>query len=266
METPRSSPDTWEQGAAYEQYIGRWSRRVAPLFLAWLGVPAGKTWVDVGCGTGALCAAIVERCAPAGVTGVEPSEGFRLLAGQNLGTGARVLAGTAAALPLADDACDVVVSGLVLNFVPDTAAALAEMARVTAPGGTIGAYVWDYAEGMELIRRFWDAAVALDPAAAPLHEGARFPLCHERALREAFEAAGLSRVATTSLDVATEFASFDDYWLPFLGGQGPAPTYLASLPESRRTSLRAALQSRLPSRPDGTIAMTARAWAVRAEA
>ena len=254
--------DTWEQGNPYEQYIGRWSRRAAPLFLSWLNVPAGKTWVDVGCGTGALSAAILDRCSPASLVGVEPSEGFLELAVQNLGSRARVLSGSAGKMPLPDRACDVVVSGLVLNFVPDLPAALAEMIRVASPGGTIAAYVWDYEEKMEVIRHFWDAAVSLDPAAAALHEAARFPMCRPAALATAFESAGLAGVDTTPLDVAAQFADFEDYWRPFLGGQGPAPAYVASLSDTQRAALKAALQARLPESREGLV-LNARAWAVR---
>jgi len=255
--------DRWERGSPYEQYIGRWSRKIAPLFLAWLDQPAGKRWLDVGCGTGALSAAILDRCAPSSVVGVEPSEGFLTLAVQHLAGKARFVAGDGAALPLDDGACDVVVSGLVLNFVPALPAAFAEMRRVTAHGGTIAAYVWDYADGMEVIKYFWDAAASLDSAAAELHEGTRFPLCTRSALQAAFEHAGLAEVGTTALDVKAEFADFDDYWRPFLGGQGPAPAYAMSLPEDLRAALKARLRSALPQAADGAISLSARAWAVR---
>ena len=131
--------DTWERGNPYEQYVGRWSRRVAPLFLSWLRIPDRRRWLDVGCGTGALCAAIVDRCSPSSVAGVEPSEGFLKTARVKLAGRAALHQGSATAIPLHDASVDVVVSGLVLNFVPDQRAALAEMARVTAAGGTIGA-------------------------------------------------------------------------------------------------------------------------------
>jgi SAM-dependent methyltransferase len=255
--------DTWERGSPYERYIGRWSRQVAPLFLDWLDRPAGLRWLDVGCGTGALAAAVLDRCAPASVAGVEPSEGFLQLATQNLAGRARLLSGNAASIPLEAGSCDVVVSALVLNFVPAVPAALAEMRRVTAPGGTIAAYVWDYADGMRITKAFWDAAAALDPAAAALHEGTRFPLCNPPALRAAFEGAGLAGVDTTALDVTAKFADFDDYWQPFLGGQGPAPAYAMSLAEDRRAALKSKLQSSLPRAADGTIPLRARAWAVR---
>jgi len=255
--------DTWEQGNPYEQYIGRWSRKIAPLFLAWLAQPAGRRWLDVGSGTGALSAAVLERCAPQSLIAVEPSDGFRQVASQTLGSDARVLPGDAVALPLENGDRDVVVSGLVLNFVPDVAKALAEMLRVTAPGGTIAAYVWDYADRMEVIKSFWDAAASLDPAAASLDEGIRFPLCQPAALRAAFEQAGLQEVDTTSLEVIAEFANFEDYWRPFLGGQGPAPAYAMSLSEEMRAELRSRLKASLPVETSGSIRLRARAWGVR---
>ena len=255
--------DTWERGSPYEEYIGRWSRKVGPLFLAWLSQPAGKRWLDVGCGTGVLSAAILDCCNPGSVDGIEPSEGFLKLAVRNLAGKARFLGGNASALPLDDAACDVVVSGLVLNFIPDLPAALSEMRRVTTDGGTIAAYVWDYAEGMDIIRHFWDAAASLDPAAAQLHEGRRFPMCAPSELKAVFEGSGLEKVETAPLDVMAEFLNFEDYWRPFLGGQGPAPAYAMSLSEEQRATLKAKLKSALTPAASGAIALKARAWAVR---
>jgi SAM-dependent methyltransferase len=260
----RSVSDTWLQGSPYERYVGRWSRRVASEFLAWLDQPPQRRWLDLGCGTGALCEAIVERCAPALVVGVEPSEGFLAVARERLRDRASLRIGTASALPLDDAAVDVAVSGLVLNFVPDVSAALAELRRVTRPGGTLAAYLWDYADGMQLIRRFWDAAAALDARAAALDEGARFPLCRAEPLAALFAEAGLRDVAVRAIDIPTRFPSFDDYWQPFLGGQGPAPAYAMSLDEAARERLRERLRADLPAAaPDGSIALTARAWAVK---
>lgn len=261
--TPKQVSDTWESGSPYEQYVGRWSRRVAPQFLSWLNVPPGRRWLDVGCGTGALCAAIVDRCSPASVAGVEPSEGFLKAARENLAGRVQLHQGSATAIPLADASVDAVVSGLVLNFVPEPRAALAEMARATGSGGMIGAYVWDYAGKMELMRLFWDAAVELNPDGAKMDEGIRFPLCRPQALAELFTGAGLKAVETTSIDIPTPFADFEDYWRPFLGGQGPAPAYAMSLDESARARLRDRIRERLPARKDGSILLTARAWAVR---
>jgi SAM-dependent methyltransferase len=256
--------DTWERGSPYEQYVGRWSRRVAPAFLSWLGIPAGRSWLDVGCGTGALCAAIVDCCSPSAVTGVEPSEGFLKTAAENLAGRAALHQGSATAIPLADGSVDVVVSGLMLNFVPDPRAALAEMARVTCKDGVIAAYVWDYAGRMELMRLFWDAAVELNPDASTLDEGVRFPLCRPEPLKKLFAGAGLEGVELTPIDIATEFADFDDYWKPFLGGQGPAPAYAMSLDEPARARLRDRIRERMPVTANGTISLTARVWATRA--
>lgn len=256
--------ETWDRGSPYERYVGRWSRRIAPQFLSWLDVPSGRRWVDVGCGTGALCAAIAERCSPASLAAVEPSDGFREAARENLAGRAALHPGSATAIPLNDASVDIAVSGLVLNFVPDPHAALREMARVTGKGGTIAAYVWDYAGRMELMRHFWDAAVELDPAAATLDEGVRFPLCQPEALTACFAGAELKDIEVRAIDIPTPFANFDDYWQPFLGGQGPAPGYTMSLDEMARSRLRNRIAERLPRQGDGSIALIARAWAVRA--
>ncbi len=261
---PAPVSDNWDRGDPYERYVGRWSRRVAPLFLGWLDVPAGRRWLDVGCGSGALGAAILDNCAPAALVGVEPSQGFLEAAQQRIGGRATLLSGNAASLALEPSSVDVTVSGLVLNFVPDLPAALAEMQRVTAPGGIIAAYVWDYAGKMDLMRAFWDSAVELAPAIAPMDEGRRFPICRPDALAEAFAGAGLTQIDTTALDIPTPFADFDDYWTPFLGGQGPAPAYAMSLDDAARDRLRERLRERLAQWPGGLRAMSARAWAVRA--
>ena len=237
---------------------------MAPLFLSWLSVPAGRRWLDVGCGTGALCGAIVDHGSPSSVAGVEPSEGFLKTATANLAGRATLHQGSATAIPLDDASIDVVVSGLVLNFIPDQRAALLEMARVTGKGGTIAAYVWDYAGRMELMRYFWDAAVALDHAAARMDEGVRFPLCRPEALEKLFVSAGLDGVEVKPIDIPTRFADFDDYWQPFLGGQGPAPAYAMSLDDTTRARLRDRIRERLPIAADGSISLTARAWATRA--
>jgi hypothetical protein len=137
------------------------------------------------------------------------------------------------------------------------------MARATRAGGQVAAYVWDYAAGMQILRLFWDAAIALHPAAGPLDEGRRFPVCEPGALTALFHAAHLEEVATRAIEVATPFREFDAYWSPFLGGQGPAPAYVMALDEGRRVALRERLRASVPSQRDGSIALIARAWAVR---
>ncbi|MGY1808020.1 class I SAM-dependent methyltransferase [Blastococcus sp. SYSU D00669] len=257
-------PGSWAGAERYEAYVGRWSRPVARRFLDLLAVPAGRRWLDVGCGTGALTTAVLSAAAPASVTGVDPSADFVAHARATV-TDPRVVfeQGSAQSLPLADGSVDVVVSGLVLNFVPDAAAALAEMRRVAAPGGLIAAYVWDYAGGMELMRHFWAAAAERDPVVGDLDEGLRFALCRPGPLRRLFEDAGLDGVAVGEVVVPTVFADFDNYWTPFLGGTGPAPAYAAALGEPDRAALRELLRRRLPVAEDGSIRLTARAWAVQ---
>lgn len=254
--------EIWAQGGAYEQYVGRWSRRVAEPFLASLAMPPSLRWLDVGCGTGALAAALLEGAKPQAVFAVEPSPGFLAQARERLQGRVSLMPGSATNIPLPDASVDIAVSGLVLNFVPNLAEGLAEMRRVVQPGGSIAAYVWDYAEGMELMRHFWDAAVSLDDAARALDEGVRFPLCQPAALRAAFEQAGMAAVQVAPITVATRFKDFDDYWAPFLGGQGPAPAYACSLDATARDALRESVRARLPVQADGEIALRARAWAV----
>jgi SAM-dependent methyltransferase len=254
----------WEAGDAYEQYVGRWSRLVARDFLGWLDRPAGLRWLDVGCGTGAVSTAIIERYAPAELTGIDPSAGFIATASARIvDARARFEQGDGQALPLADGAVDVAVSGLVLNFVADPSAMAREMRRVVRPGGTVALYVWDYAGEMQLMRYFWEAAVALDPAARELAEATRFPLCRPEPLATLFRDAGLEAVATRPIDLPTVFRDFEDYWSPFLGGQGPAPGYAMSLTDDRRAALRERLRSTLPAEPDGRIPLIARVWAAR---
>lgn len=259
-----SQTDTWAQGDAYEPYVGRWSRLVAADFLEWLALPPGGDWLDVGCGTGALTRAVLLQAAPASVTGIDPAVGFVSYARRSVNDKrARFGAGDAMALPAEDEAFSTVVSGLMLNFVPRQDAALAEMVRVTRHGGTVAAYVWDYADRMQMMRVFWDAAVELDPAAAEKDEGPRFPVCKPGPLAQLFESAGLAEVVVQGIEVPTRFRDFDDYWSPFLGGQGPAPGYVMSLPEEKRAALRERIRSMLPVAPDGSISLVARAWAVR---
>lgn len=259
--------DVWAAGDLYEPYVGRWSRLVAVELLAWLNAPPGGRWLDLGCGTGALTQAILDRCAPAAVLGIDSSEGFLCHARRQVADPrAEFRLGDAQALPVQDAAFDAVVSGLMLNFVPDQPKAAAEMRRTARPGAAVAAYVWDYAEGMQMMRRFWDAAVALDPDAREKDEGRRFPLCRPDPLRALFDEIGLRMVEVRAIEVPTVFRDFDDYWTPFLSGQAPAPGYCMSLAEDCRAALRERLHATLPIQADGSIRLTARAWAVRGRA
>jgi SAM-dependent methyltransferase len=254
----------WSSGDAYEPYVGRWSRKVAVAFIDWLGRPPGLRWLDVGCGTGAMTQTILDRAEPARIQGIDPSAAFIAHARARISDPrASFQVGDAMKLPLEDAAVDACVSGLVLNFVPDAWDAVAEMRRVTRPSGVVGAYVWDYAGEMQMMRHFWTAAGELDAKALELDEGARFNLCRPDELRRCYEESGLGDVAVAAIDIDSVFRDFDDYWQPFLGGQAPAPAYLASLDGGAQALLRERVRDRLPVAADGTIALKARAWAVK---
>ena len=256
--------DHWAAGNLYEPYVGRWSRLVAKEFLQWLKLPAQLDWLDVGCGTGALTQTIVQQMQPRSVTGIDPSAGFIDYAKAHT-SDPRVTfeVADAQSLPVESARFDAAVSGLVLNFVPKPLLAAQEMARAVRSGGMVAAYVWDYAGKMEMMRYFWDAAVELDPAASKLVESIRFPICQPDALVALWSEVELRDVQLREIDVPTTFRDFDDYWNPFLGGQGPAPSYAMSLSEERRVALRDRIRAMLPIEPDGSIPLIARAWAVR---
>lgn len=259
-----ATKEGWNSGEAYELWVGRWSRAVAAQFLDWLAIAPDCRWADVGCGTGALAGLILERCRPRAVAGIDRSAGFISAAQQKIhDPRASFEVGDATALPWADASLDASVSGLVLNFVPDAAAMVNEMRRVTRAQGRIAAYVWDYAGGMQMMRRFWDVAIALNPNDASLDQAERFPICQPGPLQELFKKVGLESVSARPIDTTMVFRDFDDYWTPFLGKQGSAPTYVAGLDETMRNRIRDELKARLPTQPDGAIRLGARAWAVQ---
>ena len=257
-------PDRWAAGATYEDFMGRWSRLVAPRFLEWLQVPRGVHWLDAGCGTGSLAQAICRHADPASVVGCDPAGPFIDFARErNPDPRVSFVVAGIGTLPSRPGGYGSVSSLFALNFFPGGEAAVQELRSLASRDGTVSACVWDYGDGMQFLRRFWDAAVAVDPSARALDEGQRFPVCRPEALKALFRGAGLADVRSEPLVVPTVFASFDDYWRPLRGGTGPAPTYVASLPADRRDALERTLAHTLPAGPDGTIALTARAWAVR---
>lgn len=262
--TQSSRHDAWQAGDSYDLYMGRWSRQIAPKFLDWLAPNPGLDWLDVGCGTGALSAAILARADPKSLIGIDPSEGFLGKARSNVPDPRATFAqGDAQSLPVETGSRDMTVAALVLNFVPDREKALAEMKRATRPGGTVAFYVWDYpGGGIEFMRAFWTTATALDPAAADLTEDKRFPFCTPDRLSEIARNAGLSDVEWTTLEAPAVFRDFDDYWRPFTLGAGPAPGYCVSLEPEARERLRQRLYESLPRAADGSIRLKTRAWAI----
>jgi SAM-dependent methyltransferase len=261
METSRM----WQSGDDYERYMGRWSRLVAAKFVSWLHVQPAASWLDVGCGAGALTSAILSRADPATVIGIDPSSGFLDQARAGIhDSRATFTDGDAQALPLGGGTFDAVVSGLVLNFVPDGKQAASEMVRVLRPHGLAAAYVWDYAGTMELFSLFWRAAGDVDSAAGEYDQARKFgAFAQPDVLAGLWEDAGLTDVEATAIDIELGFRDFDDFWTPFLGGQGGAPAYLATLAPEQVEAVRERLRQQVPSANDGSIQLAARAWAVK---
>ena len=256
--------DSWAAGATYEGFMGRWSRHLATQFIAWLGITRGIHWLDVGCGTGALANAVCSHAEPASVVGCDPAEPFIGFARTHSNdTRLSFVTAGIGSLPCRPEGYGSVTSLLALNFFPDSEAGVQEMRSVAERHGTVSACVWDYAGRMEFLRRFWDAAVKLDSSAREQDEGRRFPLCQPNALTRLFRSANLTDIRCEAIEIPTTFAGFHDYWQPFLGGTGPAPSYVASLDSARRAILSQTLEATLPIGTDGSIALTARAWAIR---
>jgi SAM-dependent methyltransferase len=256
--------DKWAAGATYEDFMGRWSRLLAPRFVSWLPVRPAAHWLDIGCGTGALSEAICTGARPASVVACDPSEPFIEYARQcHVDPRVSFVVAGIGQLPTRPGGFDSVTSLLALNFFTKPEAAIEEMRRVSAPNGVVSACVWDYAGRMEFLRHFWDSVAAVDPNAVELDEGRRFPICRPDALETLFRRGGLSDVVCESIEIPTRFSTFADFWTPFLGGTGPAPSYIASLETSRREALAAHLDRSLPREPDGAISLVARAWVVR---
>jgi SAM-dependent methyltransferase len=256
--------DKWAEGTTYENFMGRWSRLVAPRFVSWLSVRPAANWLDVGCGTGALAEAICAGASPASVVACDPSRPFIEYARQRRAAPhvSYVVAG-AGQLPARPGGFDSVTSLLALNFFPRPDAAIDEMRRITGPNGLVSACVWDYAGRMEFLRRFWDSAAALDAGAAELDEARRFPICQPDALLSLFREGGLVEVVCESIEVPTRFSAFAELWKPFLGGTGPAPSYVAGLDRTQREALAKRYEQSLHPEPDGAISLVARAWVVR---
>ncbi len=250
---------------SYEEYMGRWSRLVAREFVKWLAVPEGKRWLDVGCGTGSLTQAILELASPQMVRAVDSNGDFIDYARNLFSRDGRVVFQVAdyGSLLNYHERFDAVVSGLFLNFASKPSNAIDVMKFVTDGGGVVGAFVWDYTGRMEMLRLFWDAAMELDPAVSAYHESFRFTESDEGSLRKIFKDNDLQNIDLRPFELTMRFRNFDDFWLPFRGGQGPAPVYLNSLDTTRRDQIKERLKVKVPTGPDGSIELLARAWGIR---
>jgi ubiquinone/menaquinone biosynthesis C-methylase UbiE len=241
---------------AYGRFVGRYVAALAAAHADAAGVTVGDTALDVGCGSGSLLGELARRLGPERVAGVDPSRPFVKLARQTL-PGVEVRLAHAESLPFNDDAFDIVMSQLVVNFMTDAHRGVSEMRRVARH--TVASCVWDYADGMTMLRSFWDAALEFDLAAPD--EARTMSYATPDELRSLWEAIGLRDVASRELVVSADYADFEDLWSPFLVGIGPAGQYVASLDEARQEPLRAAFFRRLGS-PTGSFTLAARAWFV----
>ena len=250
----------FDDGAAYEQFMGKWSRLVGDVFLDWLALRPGLRWVDVGCGNGAFTEMLVDRCAPVEVQGIDPSEAQLAFArGRPAARLAQFRQGDAMALPYGDKSFDAAVMALVIFFVPDPAKGVAEMVRVTSPCGTVAAYVWDIlgggfpAEPMRVEMR----AMGLSPPSPPSSDASRMP-----ALIELWERAGLVAIETREFTVQRTFADFDEFWAISLKGPSVGPT-IAAMPPADTELLKSRVRARLPADATGRVTYAARANAIK---
>jgi SAM-dependent methyltransferase len=249
---------------AYDRLMGRYARSLAPAFVSELGLPSDARVLDVGCGPGGLTEVLADRFGAERIAGVDPSEPFVEACAARV-PGADVRVAPAEDIPHPDGSFDAALSQLVVNFMADAPAGVAEMARVTRPGGTVASCVWDYAGEMTMLRTYWDAAIAVDPErATELDEGRRMRYCRPEELAELWEQVGLGDVTTTEVAARASYTGLEDFWEPFTTGVGPSGSYCVSLDDDLRTALKEECTRRL-GQPDGPFELSARAWMVRGE-
>jgi ubiquinone/menaquinone biosynthesis C-methylase UbiE len=249
---------------AYDWRVGRWSQVVGRSFVDWLGFPPGLRWLEIGCGAGALSRAILEKGDPGKLIGIDPSDEDLAQTRQMLRDGrAEFQLGVMEALPYPDGSFDVIAAGLVFNFVKDAPLAFGEMRRVTVPGSCVAGYVWDFAGEMQVVRRFWDAAIAVDGAAALADQAAIFPFCKPEQLRQLFIDSGLRNVGVQPISATARFPDFATYWCALMAEDWTGGRFVSALPEIDRQAIRKRLYESLPLQDDGSFVLTARAWAAR---
>jgi SAM-dependent methyltransferase len=244
---------------AYDRHVGRYGRELARALIAAAKVRPGERALDVGCGPGALTTELVALLGDGAVAAIDPSARFAEACRTRL-PGARVEVGAAEALPFEDATFDHALAQLVVNFMAEPPKGVREMGRVTRPGGTVAAAVWDYAGEMTFLRRFWDAAIAVDAAAAEHDEGRCMPFCAPDALAGLWSAAGLLDVSVVPTVVSSRYEGFEDLWAPLDRGVGPSGAYVISLPTGQRAAVKGELRRRLGVARDDPFELTARAW------
>jgi ubiquinone/menaquinone biosynthesis C-methylase UbiE len=253
---------TFNDGAAYERFMGRWSRAVGGVFLEWLAPPKGAQWLDVGCGTGAFTELVLGLCSPANVMGIDPfPEQIEYARSLPVARLAEFKVADALNLPFPDCSFDVVASALVINFVPDRPRGLAEMRRTAKPGGLVAGYVWDFAGGRATGAPLAKGmrAIGVEPPITPGTNDTTI-----EALQSLFAAAGLESLETRQIEIAPTYSSFDDFWTSQTGSVSPTAKFIGTLTEPQRLRLRDAVISILPSNTDGSVSYSACANAIKA--
>lgn len=259
-----NAADAFSNASAYENYIGRWSRLVAPKVVRWLNLPAGSTWLDVGAGTGILTEVILEQASPRKLLAIDISENYLTYARQAIrDERVEFKVGDASQLAFDSPQFDIAIAGLVLNFVPSAEAMVQGMKAAVKQSGIVAAHVWDYTDGMAMMKHFWDAANAVDPSAQAFNAATQYSLCNPDSLQSLFTLCGLKDIEVTPIDIEMNFANFDDFWLPFLQAQGSVTKYLRSTNDETKNAIQMQLRQQLPINSDNTIDLTARAWAIK---
>jgi trans-aconitate methyltransferase len=253
---------SWDDTKGYELYVGRWSRFISKDFIYWLKPDAGLEWLEVGCGTGALTSAILEKANPKQITAIDKSGSYIKQAMSDIiADNVIFLERGFESLP-SNETFDIITSGLVLNFLPDIKDSFQQMANKLKPAGQLSAFVWDYAGHYQPMRHFWDAAKEVSPIAQKFDAGVKFSICNEIKLTDLFQSAGLTNIRFTTLERIATFQSFDDYWLPIASAQGSVTEFMSSLNDPQTQKLKELLKQRLPIAINGEIKLIINALAI----
>ena len=254
------APNLFDDGAAYERLMGRWSRVAGEKFLDWLDAAKNLNWIDVGCGNGAFTQLLVKRCAPASVIGVDPSEGQLAFARTRPeAKAAEFRVADAQSLPFPDNSFDAAAMALVIVFVPDPVKAVTEMARVVRPGGLVATYMWEFPDGTPL----WPLSRGIKALGFEPPERPNVQASARDAMRAIWQQAGLQSLETDVIRIRVHYSNFDDFWTSNTMPVGPSGKALSQMTASAREQLKAHLREQMPTAPDGTLSYEAYANAVK---
>jgi trans-aconitate methyltransferase len=263
MSTTRTANESWDDTAGYELYVGRWSRQLSADFIQWLRPKPGSTWLEIGCGTGALTSAILHGAKPAHVVAIDKSAAYLQQAQKELAS-ANVTFVTGDVESVAPTKrFDMISSGLVLNFLPHPAQSLRRLMHNLNPGGQLSSFVWDYAGHYQPMRYFWDAAGQIFETAAQYDAGIKFQICNPERLTSLFKSLGLTEIEVTNIERIATFDGFDDYWEPIAAAQGSVTEFMNTLSSGQKADLKETVRKRLPIAANGEIKLVLNALAIK---